>query len=758
VLTRILPVLFFFLFCVSSFGKKNHEERLVDLNTATTYDSKIRAYFEVIKGLVNKKKTDSSSYYIKSLRNYHLENNIVLTNDVKSKIQYYEGVMFYHKGLFHKAQSLITKSLETSGSDSLDAQKYFFLALSHKKLGNYSQSVEYYIKASNYFKDSDNQYARIGVLINLSNVLSKTKQDTQALNYLSEALKSAEEHNITKLNRVIYTSMGNIFLEMGDYKVALDQFYESYNLANEEGNLEGEFYSLINIADAKRRLGDEKDALINLQSAILLLDTLNNEGLEEEAYWELGNFFAHVKNKKEAEFYLGHSLSLSDSSKNKLQKRKIFKSYQILYENIGSYKKSLDYYKDFQQVNEEILSNEMNLKITQINAEYDWERANDKLTILAKEKDLKESKYKLEKEKREKDQVRFKFLVGIGVLLLILVFALAAIGIIRTKKNQVLKEKNEELEDKKVEIETQNRELEEVNLKLGSTNKDLQEKNEKIESQKEELQIQRDLLNATHEQLKVRNKDVTDSIHYAQKIQQAMLNSSFHIEGAGVEHFTFYKPRNIVSGDFYWSNIVNNELIVAVGDCTGHGVPGAFMSCLGISLLNEIIFGREITQPHTILEELRNSIIQLIATDKNAELQIGDGMDMAILSLNLKTNKMKFSGAMNGLVVISGEDLEEIKGDKNPIGQHIIANHKFTMIEKQLKPGDSIYATTDGYKDQFGGPKGKKMGKRKLHEKLLEISGLSVPVQKAEMISFYKNWRKYEEQVDDVCLFGMRLN
>ncbi len=757
-LTRILSVLFIVLFCFSSFGKKSHEERLVELNSATTYDSKINAYFDVIKGLVNKKKTDSSSYYIQRLRNYHLENNIVLANDVKSKIQYYEGVMFYYKGLFHKAQSSITKSLEISSSDSLDAQRFFFLALSHKKLGNYSQSVEYYIKASNYFKDTDNQYARIGVLINLSNVLSKTKQDTQALNYLSEALKSAEEHNITKLNRVIYTSMGNIFLEMGDYKVALDQFYESHNLATEEGNLEGEFYSLINIADAKRRLGDEKDALINLQSAILLLDTLNNAGLKEEAYWELGNFFAHVKNKKEAEFYLGHSLLLSDSSKNKLQKRKIYKSYQILYENIGFYKKSLDYYKDFQQVNEEILSNEMNLKITQINAEYDWERANDKLTILAKEKDLKESKYKLEKEKREKDQVRFKFLVGIGVLLLILVFALAAIGIIRTKKNQVLKEKNEELEDKKVEIETQNRELEDFNLKLGSTNKDLQEKNEKIESQKEELQVQRDLLNATHEQLKVRNKDVTDSIHYAQKIQQAMLNSSFHIEGAGVDHFTFYKPRNIVSGDFYWSNIVNNELIVAVGDCTGHGVPGAFMSCLGISLLNEIIFGREITQPHTILEELRNSIIQLIATDKNAELQIGDGMDMAILSLNLKTNKMKFSGAMNGLVIVSGEDLEEIKGDKNPIGQHIIANHKFTMIEKQLKPGDSIYATTDGYKDQFGGPKGKKMGKRKLHEKLLAISGLSVPVQKAEMISFYKNWRKYEEQVDDVCLFGMRLN
>ena len=757
-LNRILFSLLVVLSVSNAFGKKTHQERLVDLNTATSQDEKIEAYFNIIKGVVNKKQSDSSVHYIERLKDFHVQNNIPLTKQVESRLTYYEGIMFLNKGRYHKAQDLITKSLETPHNDSLDAKRCFFLALSHKKLGNYSQSVEYYIEASKYFQNSDNHYARVSILINLSNVLYKTRQDEKALNYLSEALKAAEEHKLTKLNRVIYTSMGNIFLEMGDYKVALDQFDESYNLAKEEQSLQGQFYSLINMADAKRRLGDEKDALSNLQSAILLLDTLDNVGLTEDAYWELGNFFAHVKNRKEAEFYLSQSLTLSDSSKNNLQKRKIYQSYQVLYEKIGLYKKSLDYYKEFQKVNEEILSSEMDLKVTQLNSEFELDRKERELTILAQEKDLKECAYNLEKEKREKDQVRFKFLIGIGVLLLVLVFALAAIGIIRTKKNQVLKGKNEELEDKKIEIEAQNRQLEDVNLKLGSTNKDLKDKNEKIESQKEELQVQRDLLKATHEQLKVRNKDVTDSIHYAQKIQQAMLNSSFHMDGAGVEHFTFYKPRNIVSGDFYWSNIVNNELIVAIGDCTGHGVPGAFMSCLGISLLNEIIFGREITAPHIILEELRNSIIQLISTDKNAELQIGDGMDMAILCLDLNTNKMKFSGAMNGLVIISGENLEEIKGDKNPIGQHIIANHKFTMIEKQLKRGDSIYATTDGYKDQFGGPRGKKMGKRKLHEKLLAISSLSVAVQKAEMISFYKNWRQYEEQVDDVCLFGMRLN
>ena len=182
------------------------------------------------------------------------------------------------------------------------------------------------------------------------------------------------------------------------------------------------------------------------------------------------------------------------------------------------------------------------------------------------------------------------------------------------------------------------------------------------------------------------------------------------------------------------------------------------MSCLGISLLNEIVFGRKVIEPHTMLEELRNSVIQLIATDKSTDLQIGDGMDMAVVVINTKTNKMQFSGAMNGFSLVSGGELFEVKGDKSPIGQHIIPNHTYTMSEHQLKSGDHLYMSTDGYKDQFGGPKGKKLGKRRLNEKLLDISSFSIPVQNSEIISFYKNWKNHEEQIDDVCLFGMKIN
>ncbi len=753
---KILPILFLLSFlCVHS--KKIQKENLNKLKTTTRHDTSVEAYIQLIKEVLPKS-PDSCFFYIKQLKEFAAETGLSLPNGTKSRVKFYEGVAYYKIGLYHEGQISIDKSLEIPHNDSLDGRRYFYLALNHKKVGNYSKSVEYYIKASKQFEDKNNHRGRVSILINLSNVLKQTDQDNKALDYLSEALKSAEEHGLHSLNRVIYTGMGNIFLKKKEYSIALDQFNESYNEARLQKSIDGQFYSLINIADAKRRLGAEREALEHLQKAIKLLDTLDNIGLTTLAYYELGNFYAHVGNKTEAELFLGQAFQIANNSDSRLEVKNIYKAYQVLYEKTKDYKKSLEYLKKFEIIKDTIISRENNLLVARYNAQFDWDRKNSEINLMSKEKELRDSQLEFQEAESERDRIFIYLLVGLGILLLVLVFGLTGLSIIRSRKNEALRVKNEELKDKRIEIESQNFKLEEVNIELAGTNKDLKSKNVKIKSQKEELQIQRDLLNQTHEQLKIRNKDVTDSIHYAQKIQQAMLNSSFHIDGFGVEHFTFYKPRDIVSGDYYWSNIVEDELIVAIGDCTGHGVPGAFMSCLGISLLNEIVFGRSITEPHTMLEELRSSVIQLIATDKNADLQIGDGMDMAIICLNLKTNLLRFSGAMNGISIVFGNNHEEIRGDKSPIGRHILQNQKYTLIEKKMEPGDLIYMTTDGYKDQFGGPKGKKMGKRRFFEKLTSIAELSIPAQKAEMISFYKKWRNYEDQVDDICLFGMRVN
>lgn len=746
-----------------SFSKFSHEDNLKFLASAKTSNERVDAYLNIIKGSVNKL-PDSAIIYIQQLDLLRSSEEVELSKDNLSKLKYYKGVYQYKKGYYLRAIKPIEESLVLAPNDYLKAQKFFYLGLSHKLLGNYSQATEYFINAIKKYEREGNKYAVLNIYINLGNVCGQIKKHEKALEYFGKALELAKETNNEKLNRIIYNNMGNAFLSLEDYELALSQYNASYKDALQSQYKKGQFLTLINIAGAKRKLYRNSEALEHLTQALRLADTIGQPTLKGNIFYELGDFFTSLKNVKQAQLYLGKAYVIADTLKHFPNLLRIYKSYKNLYKSVGNYKKALYYYDKYEEIKEFISTRENELKVTQLYSEFEFEKKEQELAILAQETKIEKQKNRLQKAelsaqiiKGERDSIFIYLLIGVGILLLVLAAGLGLITTLKHKKNGELKDMNLALEESQEEVETQNYELENVNINLGEINDELLSKNSEIESKKEELQTQKDLLNLTNDKLKVRNKDVTDSIHYAQKIQQAMLNSSFQIDEGGMEHFTFYKPRDIVSGDFHWGHKVNNQLIIAIGDCTGHGVPGAFMSCLGISLLNEIVFGRKIIEPHTILEDLRNSVIQLISTDRHADLQIGDGMDIAIVVIDLDTRKMQFSGAMNGVTVVRDGIMEEIKGDKSPIGQHIIPNHTFTLQEYQLLENDHIYMSTDGYKDQFGGPKGKKMGKRRVNESLTEISSESIKIQYSKVISLYKNWKKFEEQIDDICLFGMKI-
>lgn len=758
-----LNILCVFLVITSiCFGKSEHQDNLRFLTAAKTKQEKVEAYLKVIKGVVTKL-PDTAIVYIKKLDELCSENDVELTKENQSKIKFYKGVYQYKKGYYLRAIKPIEESLNLA-PNKLKGQKFFYLGLSHKLLGNYSQATEYFINAIKQYEEQGDKYAVLNIYINLGNVCGQIKKHDKALEYFGKALELAKETKKEKLNRIIYNNMGNAFLALEDYELALSQYTASYNDALKTKYKRGQFLTLINIAGAKRKLDRNKEALEHLTQALRLADSIGIPTLKGTIFWELGDFFTGLKNVGQAQLYLSKAYVIADTLKHYPNLKKIYSSYRDLYKSVGNYKKSLYYYEKYEEIKDFVSTRENELKVTQLYSEFEFEKKEQELAMLAQETKIEKQKNKLQQAelaaqiiKGERDSIFIYLLIGVGILLLVLAAGLGLITTIKHKKNGELKDMNLALEESQEEVESQNSELELVNKNLGEINEELVSKNSEIESQKSELQSQRDLLNLTNEQLKVRNKDVTDSIHYAQKIQQAMLYSSFQIEESGMEHFTFYKPRDIVSGDFYWGHKVNNQLIIAIGDCTGHGVPGAFMSCLGMSLLNEIVFGRKIIDPHVVLEDLRNSVIQLIATDRHADLQIGDGMDISIVVIDLETKNMKFSGAMNGVSIVRDGVMEELKGDKSPIGQHIIPNHTFTLQEYQLQAGDHIYMSTDGYKDQFGGPKGKKMGKRRVNESLTEFSHESIKVQYSNVISLYKNWKKFEEQIDDVCLFGMKI-
>jgi len=262
-----------------------------------------------------------------------------------------------------------------------------------------------------------------------------------------------------------------------------------------------------------------------------------------------------------------------------------------------------------------------------------------------------------------------------------------------------------------------------------------------------------ELLRAQRDQIAYQKKHITDSIDYAEKIQRAIL-PSLELFTDKLEHFVLFKPRDIVSGDFYWVEQVGGKYVIITADCTGHGVPGAFMSMLGVSLLNEIILTKRITRPDEILNTLRSKIIEALKQEKGSVLK--DGMDMTVCLLNPQSNVLLFSGANNPLYHIRKGELIQIKGDKMPVAIHEIMN-PFTLHELTLEKGDAFYTFSDGYADQFGGPLQKKFLARNLRKLLLSIQDTPMIDQGGILDQTFEEYRKDLEQIDDVVVTGVRI-
>jgi serine phosphatase RsbU (regulator of sigma subunit) len=262
------------------------------------------------------------------------------------------------------------------------------------------------------------------------------------------------------------------------------------------------------------------------------------------------------------------------------------------------------------------------------------------------------------------------------------------------------------------------------------------------------------LLKAQRDQIAYQKKHITDSINYAKKIQTAIL-PSMELFSEKLDHFVLFKPRDIVSGDFYWVEEVDNHWVIIAADCTGHGVPGAFMSMLGVSMLNEIVRVKKIIQPDQILNLLREKII--IALRQKKESSIMDGMDMAVCTLDMEKGSLLYSGAMNPLYHISGGMLNQVKADNMPVAIHE-SMPPFTLHEVKLKAGDTFYTFSDGFVDQFGGPLQKKYMAKNFRQFLLSIQDQSMIDQGKLLNSEFENYKKDLEQVDDVLVIGVRMS
>lgn len=351
---------------------------------------------------------------------------------------------------------------------------------------------------------------------------------------------------------------------------------------------------------------------------------------------------------------------------------------------------------------------------------------------------------------------------GYVSLLVFFIWAVVKLNGLRLKKHnemltKLVRERTHEIHSKNEELRTQQEEILSQSENLKQANEEILAVNDSLHEQKEEVQQTNNVLNQQKMELQKAYNHITDSVRYAERIQRAILGEAESIVNGFKDGFIFFKPRDIVSGDFYWYSEVDGKKIVIAADCTGHGVPGAFMTVMGNSMLHQIVNEQKTTCPSAILTELDKRITSTTNT-KNTERTIHDGMDVAIAVFDDAAGKVYFSGAKNPMIAVQNGELTVLKGSKFPIGStQFKVEKQFDVQTLDVNKGDRFYLFSDGFQDQFGGLEDTKYLKKRFRGLIASHSFLPMNEQKEKLDSEFRHWKGQKSQTDDILVIGLEV-
>lgn len=568
------------------------------------------------------------------------------------------------------------------------------------KIGKYDKALENFLLAIRNFEKINYQKGIGNCKVGVGVIYYYQKDYDKAIAYYSQAIIIYKSIGSKKGMSSCYNNVGEIYRLQQKYPLALECYNNALQISLETKNRKGEASALGNLGNVYYDLKNYKKALeFYLKSIEIKKEIGNKQGLA----LTLNNIASIYKTQKkypDALSYSMQSLVMARSIDAKEDIKQAYLNLSEIYALQGSHKQAYDYYHLYNNLKDSIVQTQSNEEIHEMQTKYESELKDNEIALLNKNKQIQEVELK-----------RKSVIIWAGASGLFLVLLLSLI----IYKNYRNKQKANEL--------------------LASKNK--------------EIEYQKTLLEE-------KNKDITDSIKYAQRIQEAILPPDELLNSVLPEHFVLYKPKDIVSGDFYWVEQWGKEVLVAAVDCTGHGVPGAFMSIVAANLLNEAVVEHALTQPAAILNSVRKGLGKILRK-KQDDYSIKDGMDAALICLNKEQMKLQFAGAYNPLWIIRNEEFIELKADKTPIGAGM-ENKPFTNHVIELKKGDLIYIFSDGYADQFGGEKGKKFKYNSLKNLLIENRSLSMSQQYSLLLNEFEKWRGNLEQVDDVLVIGIRID
>jgi CheY-like chemotaxis protein len=532
--------------------------------------------------------------------------------------------------------------------------------------------------------------------------------NSDAVRYFERAIILNTELKNENALKTLYNNLGLIWSEQGDFNKAISYFEQSLRLNLKHKKMDAVASDYLNIALSFQSLGYYSESNNRANQALAKALELNNLEIAKTCYGILAENHEKLgQNKESSDYYEKYNALTKHLQKEQMSQ-------------MASQTKEFE--KKVQSSEKELKSTLDNLgEVLEQNREMQLQNA-----LLNKENQLnEEQKARLEAERMRLESIEKTRRTQIAALSVVLLMFMSIVILVFWQFQQKKK-----------------------------ANKLLQQQNEEIENQKREIEAQRDLANKQ----KMR---ITDSIQYAQRIQKAVLPPEKVLNKSFKDYFIFYRPKDIVSGDFYWIAEKDEILIIAAADCTGHGVPGAFMSMLGVAYLNEIVNKIAINKhintlsPDEILNQLREMVItSLRQTGDPTEPK--DGMDIALLIIDFEHKKLQFAGANNPLYIIRNGELLTFKADKMPVSYHQKRDLPFSRHNFDLKPDDRLYIFSDGFTDQFGGDKGLKFMSKQFRELLLKIHALPMNEQHKLLENTLDEWRGDNHQLDDILVIGIR--
>lgn len=610
------------------------------------------------------------------------------------------------------------------------------LGLMYRKAGNYALALEKFFMALKEFEAAGMEERVASVYNSIGVTYYQQKSYVEAIEYYRRSLAFRLKFNDQSSAARLYSNIGvahQYLMHFDSAEIYYLKCIEIVEPKNSKARILGWAYN--GMGGVRQYEGKYKEAKVWIQKAIEIREKLKNADQLVQSYNSMGKNYLLQKQYAAAKEWYTEAEQLCQKDMTLLHYKDALEGLSMVYEGEGNVKKAFAYYKHFKSVSDSLINDKSKKALLEQVMQYAFDKEKDQLAEESKQDQLAH-------EQEIKIHRSVNYILMIGVLVV------GVLGFFMLRAYREKQAANQELEERHEEILHQREEILIINEKLSAKQEDLLMKSA-------EAQLQ-------YEMLEEVNQKMMDSINYASRIQKAILGDSSEITNQFKDAFVLFKPKDIVSGDFYWYTQRNEgqEKILITADCTGHGVPGAFMTVMGASLLNEVINNNDVFNPREILEELDRKII---AATNRQELhggeRLNDGMDMQVVLVDDRSSKLYFAGAKNPLYRIRAGEIEMFKGAKFPVGSTQYKKGKaFELIELDIQSGDKFYLASDGFQDQFGGKQGKKFLRKRFRELLLSSSEEGMNNQKEKMKKVLKSWSRGYRQTDDILVVGFEVS